>query len=148
MLEVSIRGFTPHTPASNVVARKTDLRDRIGSEIRDLSSVRNSCRNKRLSLDVCFRLWGDTAESGRKDKDLDNMLKILLDTLPDYMDRNKVHAGLGLIPEDRDDLIFHIDCRKRLVADKSLEGIDLKISEFVEERGRTAAEPQRGGGQA
>jgi len=54
-----------------------------------LPSVRNSCRNKRLSLDVCFRLLGDTAESGRKTKDLDNMLKILLDVLPDYMDREK-----------------------------------------------------------
>jgi len=142
LLEVSIWGFIPHTSASDGVARKTDLRDRIGLEIRDLPSVRNSCRGKRLSLDVCFRLWGATAESGRKTKDLDNMLKILLDTLPAYMDREKTRPGLGLVPEDRDDLVFHIDCRKRLVADKSLEGIDLKISEFVEEQGRTAAEPQ------
>jgi len=70
LLKVSIWGFTPQTSASDVVARKTDLRDRIRSEIRDLPSVRNNCRNKRLSLDVCFRLLGATAESGRKDKDL------------------------------------------------------------------------------
>jgi len=76
------------------------------------------------------------------------MLKILLDILPDYMDIEKDYPGLGLAPEDRDDLIFHIDCRKILVADESLERIDLKISEFVEKQGRTAAEPQRGGSPA
>jgi len=53
--------------------------------------------------------------------------------------RGKVHAGFGPVPEDRDDLTFHTDCRKSQVADESPEGIDLKISEFVEERGRTAA---------
>jgi len=132
LLDVSIRGFTPQTSASDTVPRKNALRDKIRSQIRDLPSVQNNCRNKRLSLDVCFRLLGDTAEEGRKTKDLDNMLKILLDTLPDYMDREKSNPGLGLVPEDRDDLIFHIDCRKSLVADESLEGIDLKISEFVE----------------
>ena len=132
-LDISITGFTPQTYGSDDVARKIRLRDAIKSKIDDLSSIQNHCKNKKLSLDVCFNLFSETTELGRKTKDLDNMLKILLDTLPVYMDRAKINEGLGLVPEDRDDLIFHIDCRKNLVTDELQEGIDLKISEYVED---------------
>ena len=133
ILSILITEFTPKTYASNSVARKIELRDEIKSRISDLSDVQDKCRGKKLSLDVCFNLYGETTELGRKNKDLDNMLKILLDTLPIYMDTAKKNKGLGLIPEDRDDLIFHINCRKKLITDKSKEGIDLKIYEFIED---------------
>lgn len=128
ILDISITGFTPQTHANDVVARKKELRDKIKSKITDLPSVQKNCRDKKLSLDVCFNLFSETSELGRKTKDLDNMLKILLDTLPAYMDKAKDNEGLGLVPEDHDDLIFHINCRKNLVVDESQEGIDLRIS--------------------
>lgn len=131
ILDISLTRFIPQTYANNCTARKIKLRDAIKSEIPDLSYVQRNSRGKKLSLDVCFNLFNKSTELGRKDKDLDNMLKILLDTLPDYMDRAKKNEGLGLVPEDHDDLIFHIDCRKNLVADDSQEGIDLRIFEFA-----------------
>jgi len=132
LLDISITGFTPQTYGNDDVARKIKLRDAIKSKINDLALVQKNCRDKKLSLDVCFNLFSETTELGRKTKDLDNLLKILLDTLPYYMDRAKKNEGLGLVPEDRDDLIFHINCRKNLVTDELQEGIDLKIYEYIE----------------
>lgn len=132
LLDVSIKEFTPQTFGSNDVAKKIKLRDAIKAKINDLSSVQRNCRGKKLSVDVTFSLFSATTELGRKTKDLDNLLKILLDTLPDYMDRAKMNSGLGLVPEDRDDLVFQINCRKRLVSIEAEEGIDLKISEYQE----------------
>jgi len=129
LLDISITGFTPQTYGNDDVARKMKLRD---AKINDLALVQKNCRDKKLSLDVCFNLFSETTELGRKTKDLDNLLKILLDTLPYYMDRAKKNEGLGLVPEDRDDLIFHINCRKNLVTDELQEGIDLKIYEYIE----------------
>lgn len=131
LLNVSITKFIPQTFGStDDVGRKIKLRDAIKSKIDDLELIQQKCKNKKLSLDVCFNLFSETTELGRKTKDLDNLLKILLDTLPSYMDSAKNNEGLGLVPEDRDDLVFHIDCRKNLVTDESQEGIDLKIYEF------------------
>ena len=133
LLNVSITGFTPQTYGNDDVARKIRLRDAIKSRIDDLSLIQRNCKGKKLSLDVCFNLFSETTELGRKTKDLDNLLKILLDTLPAYMDREKSNEGLGLVPEDHDDLIFQINCRKNLVSDESEEGIDLKIFEYIED---------------
>lgn len=132
ILNISITKFTPKTDANDSMARKTELRDKIKSKISDLLHVQEKCRGKKLSLHVCFNLYCETTELGRKNKDLDNMLKILLDTLPIYMDKAKENEGLGLVPEDHDDLIFHIDCRKKLIANRLKEGIDLKVYEFIE----------------
>ncbi|MCH7647701.1 MAG: hypothetical protein IIA83_03750 [Thaumarchaeota archaeon] len=133
LLNVSITGFTPQTYGNDDVARKIRLRNAIKSRIDDLSLIQRNCKGKKLSLDVCFNLFSETTELGRKTKDLDNLLKILLNTLPAYMDREKSNEGLGLVPEDHDDLIFQINCRKNLVSDESEEGIDLKIFEYIED---------------
>jgi hypothetical protein len=61
---------------------------------------------------------------------LDNLLKIFCDTLPDFTDMAKTVSGLGLIESDRDDLIFEIHYKKRLVNVESEEGVDFSISEF------------------
>ena len=132
LLNLSIRGFTPQTYGSDDVAKKIKLRDVIKSKIDDLSLVQRNCKGKKLAVDVCFNLFSATSELGRKTKDLDNLLKILLDTLPEYMDRAKTNEGLGLLPDDRDDLIFQINCKKNLVSNESEEGIDLKVYEYVE----------------
>ncbi|HZY93782.1 MAG TPA: hypothetical protein VFE98_02850 [Candidatus Bathyarchaeia archaeon] len=66
----------------------------------------------------------------RAKKDLDNLLKILLDTLPDYMDRAKTVRGLGLIEEDNDYLVFEIHVIKKFVTKEADAGLDLEIFEW------------------
>jgi len=129
--KLSIRGFTPKTYGTgNDVERKVELRDKIRSEINNIQDIQKACRGKRISLDVCFYLYNDPSESGRSQKDLDNLLKILCDVLPEHMIRDKSETGLGLIEDDRDDLIFKINCRKELVSKESEEGLDLEISQY------------------
>ena len=131
ILSVSIKGYEPKTYGSNDVERKKELRDLIFSKIDNLSEIKKQCRGKKLSFDVCFNLFSDTDVEGRKTKDLDNMLKIFCDVFPDYVDRAKTVEGLGLIEEDRDDMIFEIHCKKRLMGSPSEEGIELSIYEHV-----------------
>ena len=59
------------------------------------------------------------------------MLKILCDIFPDFVDQAKTVQGLGLMEEDRDDMIFEIHCKKRLVTLTSEEGIDFSIYEHI-----------------
>jgi hypothetical protein len=131
ILSVSIKGYEPKTYGSNDVWRKKELRDLVFAKINNLPELRKQCRGKKLSFDVCFNLFSDTDVEGRKTKDLDNMLKIFCDIFPDFVDRAKTIQGLGLIEEDRDDMIFEIHCKKRLVPLASEEGIDFSIYEHV-----------------
>lgn len=131
ILSVAIKGYEPKTYGSNDVERKKELRDLVSSKITNLHELRKQCRGKKLSLDVCFNLFSDTDVEGRKTKDLDNMLKILCDIFPDFVDRAKTVQGLGLMEEDRDDMIFEIHCKKRRVTLASEEGIDFSIYEHI-----------------
>ena len=131
VLSVSIKGYEPRTYGSKYdVKRKKELRDLVSSKINNLPELMKQCRGKKLSFNVCFNLFSDTDVEGRKTKDLDNMLKIFCDIFPDFVDRAKTVKGLGLIEEDRDDMIFEIHCEKKLVNSESQEGIDFSIFEY------------------
>ena len=123
----------PKTSANYEVERKKELRDKIRAKIDNLLDLQKACKGKRLSIYACFCLWDGSKVEGRAKKDLDNMLKILCDTLKEYMDTDKKEQGLGLIENDNDDLIFEINCSKRLVQTESEEGIELEISEFPQQ---------------
>ena len=130
IIEISITGHTPKTYGSNDLERKKELRDLILKKIPNLDEIKKQTRGKRLQMDICFNLYTGTTEEGRKTKDLDNMLKIFCDTFPDYIDRDKTTPGVGLIEDDGDDMIFRINCEKRLVSDEASEGIKFAISEY------------------
>lgn len=130
ILSISLKCYEPKTYGNNDVERKKELRDLILQKINDISEVQKKCIGKRLSIDVCFNLYSDSGVEGRKTKDLDNMLKIFCDVFPDFIDRAKTVKGLGLLEDDRDDLIFQINCEKRLVGFESEEGIDFSIYEY------------------
>src|SRR2546426_642826 len=98
--KVALRKFTPRTYGGHDVAKKKVIRDLFLRKVENLSEIRSKCRGKKLSLDVCFYLFGKSSLEGRAGKDLDNLLKIVLDTLPDYMDKMKSERGLGVIEED------------------------------------------------
>ncbi len=82
-------------------------------------------------MSVTFYLLGGTAVESRTGKDIHNLLKIVIDALPEYMDKAKMHEGLGLILEDRDDVVFQVDATKVLVKSAAEEGIDIEIGEWT-----------------
>ena len=130
IIKISITNYPPKTYGGGDLEKKKELRDLILAKISNLEEAKKQSRGKRLQADVCFNLYGETTEEGRKTKDLDNMLKIFCDTFPDYIDRAKTTPGIGLMEDDRDDMFFRINCEKKLVSDETLEGIDFTISEY------------------
>lgn len=132
--EIRIRGFNPATSGKKVIEKKRKLMSVLQQKINDLQNVREQCKAKPLSIDVRFYLYNKSSEIGRSKKDLDNLLKILCDVLPEHMianDRESEMQGLGLIQDNNDDSIFEIHCTKTFVEDENQEGIDLTIYEWI-----------------
>jgi len=131
LFRVSPRNFEPFTAGhGNEVKRKEKLRDKILSSIGSNSGNPTDCLGKNLSLKVCFNLYKHPTQTKRYEKDLDNLLKILLDVLPEHMDNTPSKPkGLGLIRDNNDHMIFEIHCSKHLVDEESKEGLDIEISE-------------------
>lgn len=125
--KIEIRGFNPTTSRKNKIERKKILRDKIKAEIgKNLIKVQNRCKYKPLFIDSCFYLL-HADDIGRSKKDLDNLMKILLDALS----VNMVHGqnpikGLGLVIDDSH--IYKIKSEKQLVNSPEREGMDLQIS--------------------
>src|SRR3989442_11910839 len=128
LLTASIRQFTPTTRIATRMQKKREFRDRMLAKIDNITEVREMSRGRPLSVDIRFYLYGGSEEEGRSKKDLDNLLKAILDTLPDHMDRDHAESGLGLIEGDSDHLIFEVNAIKKFVTDPKEEGIDIEIS--------------------
>lgn len=132
--KLSVRGFTPKTAkkGKQITQRKKELRNEFLKQNDErLENIKKICLGKDLSINVTFYLNDNTADTSSYKKDLDNMLKILLDVLPEHMDDNKKEHGLGIIEGNKDEKIFDIKCHKEFVDDTSKEGIDVEISEFL-----------------
>ena len=127
LLNISIDEFEPMTDSTNVVNRKNELKDKLQDKIPNLDEIKKKCKNTDLSVNVCFNLY-DKGNEGSREKDLDNLLKILLDALTDNLEDDKNKKRFGIISNDKQ--IFHIDCRKKFVSDESQSGIDLKIYRY------------------
>ena len=125
--EIKIRGFNPGTSSKRKIERKDRLKKEIMSEIgKDLKKIQSRCKKRSLLIDVRFYLYYSD-EQGRTKKDLDNLLKILLDVLSVNMinGQNPIE-GLGIVMDDSD--IRKITCEKQIVNSTEGEGIDLQIS--------------------
>ncbi|OLC34278.1 MAG: hypothetical protein AUH84_05355 [Thaumarchaeota archaeon 13_1_40CM_4_38_7] len=132
--KTSVRQFTPMTANDNVPARKTELLEKLKKEIPDLKKVQEKCKGAQFfSVDICFYLNKSPQASGESEKDLDNMLKPLLDVLAEKFTNsdNKPVDGLGLIGNDK--LIHEIHCVKKHV-DKENTGFDIEISKWQDEK--------------
>ncbi len=130
-----IRYFEPLTGSSDVVNRKMSLKERIEKDTKNLEEIKKFCKGKKLSITVRFFLYDGKEDQspqpeGRIKKDLDNLLKIVLDVLPEKMDSEGKNDGLGLIKKDYDHLVYEIKTTKEIVSKKSDEGIDIVISEW------------------
>ena len=95
-----------------------------------LPELKEKCKGKRLSLNVTFYLNENTADKSSYKKDLDNLLKILMDVIKEEMDDNEKKIGLGLVVKNMDEEIFEINCHKEFVSSDDGEGIDLVVSEW------------------
>jgi len=133
LFKVEIRNYIPLTAGhGDEVERKEKLLEKIRESINDDSGNPENCLDKRLSLNVCYNLYHDKNNPQRYEKDLDNLLKLLLDVLPQHMDNTPSKPeGLGLMRDNHDDLIFQINSSKKLVDDESDEGIDIEIKQVI-----------------
>jgi hypothetical protein len=129
--KVRVRKFEPETAARNGIARKKKVRDALlkvlDEESVDLDAVRDACKKAGyLSVDITFYLYAKSTATGRSIKDLDNMLKVVCDALPEHMVHDDIEnqfRGVGLITGDSDDMIFEILSRKKLGRRRRREGI-------------------------
>ena len=125
--DINIRKFNPETASKNKIKRKQALKKEIGNKVsKRYKKIFDRLSEKELFIDVCFYLQR-AKNSGNTKKDLDNLLKILLDALSENMvNGQKKMKDLGFLKDDSE--VFKIHCEKRLVnMDKDM-GLDLKIS--------------------
>jgi len=132
---IKIRNFEPLTASSDVVNRKMKLKEKIERNTKNLDEIKEFCKDKELSITVNFFLYDSKEDEspqpeGRTKKDLDNLLKIVLDVLPEKMDSDGKNDGLGLIKKDFDHLVYEIKSSKEEVSEEMKEGIDIIISEW------------------
>jgi len=128
---MTVKKFEPKTAkrGKEMTIRKKELRNELLKQNNNLEDIRNNFKDK-ISIDVCFNLYsGVQKDVSRYKKDLDNMLKIVLDVLKEKMDDDVKEPGLGVINDDN--LIYEIISRKRLVDLPSDEGIDIRISDYT-----------------
>ena len=134
LFKVQVRDYIPLTAGhGDEVVRKEKLLEKILNSIDDDSGKPEDCLDKKLSLTVCYNLYHDKKNPQRYDKDLDNLLKLLLDVLPQHMDNtpDPKPDGLGLMRDNNDKMIFEINSSKTLVEDESAEGLDIEIKEVI-----------------
>ena len=131
--KLSIRKFTPKTAkkGKQTTFRKKELQEAfVDQNKRDLAELQEICKGKKLSLDVTFYLNENTPDKSSYKKDLDNLLKILMDVIKEEMDDDEKKIGLGLVIKNKDEEVYEIVCRKKFVSSEEAEGIDLIVSEW------------------
>ena len=130
--KISVRKFTPKTvkKGKETTKRKKDLQKAFMQQNSNISELQERCKGKKLSINVTFYLNENTPDKTSFKKDLDNLLKILMDVIKEEMDDSERKTGLGLILENNDEEIFEIICHKEFVQSEEDEGIDLIVSEW------------------
>lgn len=125
---ITIRCFEPKTARTKKdVERKIELRNKIRASRSNLPQIRKNCKNKKVSLKIIFYLSKQRIEDKSKyQKDIDNLLKIVLDVLPKFMDKGEKNKGLVII--DNDESVYEIKTKKVFVKKDVDQGIDIEIS--------------------
>ena len=130
--KLSVRKFKPKTAkkGKEITKRKDDLYKAFVNQNKNIAELQGKCKEKELSINVTFYLNENTPDKSSYKKDLDNLLKILLDVIKEEMDDDEKKIGLGLVIKNNDDKIFEINCHKEFVTSDDDEGIDLEVSEW------------------
>ena len=132
--KIKIRNFTPLTTAGDYVERKKSLRNAILGKIHNIEELRKNAMGKKLFLDVCFYLNDKTGIEGDTQKDIDNLLPVVFDVLPEHFsdERNHLIDGIGLMKKKSDHMVFEVHSIKQFVGEHEDEGMDIEIYEWVE----------------
>ena len=122
-----IRNFNPETASSHKIKRKKELKKAISKKIgKQHQVILEMVRGRDLFIDVCFYLY-QSEQTGTSKKDLDNLLKILLDVLSvNMVNGQDKKRGLGFLRDDSQ--AFKIHCEKKIINNPKNTGLDLKIS--------------------
>ena len=130
--KISVRKFIPKTVKKGyeTTIRKQELQEAFVKQNKNLNDLQEKCQGKQLSINVTFYLNENTPNKTSYKKDLDNLLKILMDVIKEEMDDSEKNTGLGLVIKNNDEEIFEIICHKEFVSNEDDEGIDLIISEW------------------
>jgi len=130
--KISVRKFTPKTVKKGyeTTIRKKELQEAFVKQNKNLNDLQEKCQGKQLSINVTFYLNENTPDKTSYKKDLDNLLKILMDVIKEEMDDSEKNTGLGLVIKNNDEEIFEIICHKEFVSNEDNEGIDLVVSEW------------------
>jgi Holliday junction resolvase RusA-like endonuclease len=126
-VQTGIRNFNPETASSNKLKRKKELKKALSIEIgKQYQKILKRVRGRELFINVCFYLY-QSDQMGSSKKDLDNLLKIVLDVLSvNMVNGQKKMAGLGFLKDDSQ--VFKVYCEKIIINDPKKTGLDLKIS--------------------
>jgi len=133
LFTVELKSFEPHTVRSGRGHKnvKKELHDAIMKAVDgdEVGAARQKVRDKALRIDVEFRLWkgSDTTTNTRAKKDLDNLLKPVLDVLQTSLNTQKTESGLDLI--EGDESVHEINAKKVIVDEERDEGIRIDIFE-------------------
>lgn len=130
--KIFVKKFKPKTvqKGKETTKRKKELKEAFVKQNPKISELQEKCKGKKLSINVTFYLNENTPDKTSYKKDLDNLLKILMDVIKEEMDDNEKKVGLGLVIKNKDEEIFEIICHKEFVSSDDDEGIDLEISEW------------------
>jgi len=133
LVNVSIRSFEPLTDNADTIKRKNDLLLKIADQI-DVEKAKKDCEGNLFSLSVTYYLNEKTTIRGQHEKDLDNMTKIVSDTLTDYLSaqdkQSDKKTGLGLMHDDQD--IHELHLVKKFVDADSEQGLDIVLYKLKE----------------
>ena len=135
LVNVKIRNFEPLTDNDKTIERKNDLLEKIKDQI-DLEKTKKDCEGKLFSLKIIYYLNNNTTIEGKYQKDLDNMTKIVSDSLTDYLTaqdkQDKQKTGLGLMRDDED--IHELHLVKKFVDDDSEQGLDITLYKLSDKK--------------
>jgi len=135
LVNAEIRGFEPLTDNDKTIERKNELLNKIEEQI-DLDKAKKDCEGKLFSLKIIYYLNNNTRIRGKYEKDLENMTKIVADSLTDYLidqDRQSdKKTGLGLMRDDKD--IHELHLTKKFVGSDSEQGLDITLYKFGDKK--------------
>jgi Holliday junction resolvase RusA-like endonuclease len=135
--EVRVLGFEPMSGSKGKgkqLAKKKELVKKITSKksTEEIERAHADLYGKLVDVRARFSLWkgseGYTNTSSKKD--LDNLLKLVLDVLQPFADSERSTNGLNLIRSDED--VFRLEATKKIVNEREMAGLDLQISEYSE----------------
>jgi Holliday junction resolvase RusA-like endonuclease len=133
LFRVDLKSFEPHTVRSGRGHKnvKRELHEAIMKAVDgdEIGAAREKVKDKTLRIDVEFRLWkgSEKTTNTRAKKDLDNLLKPVLDVLQTSLNPQKTEPGLDLI--EGDEAVHEINAKKIIVDEEKEEGIRIVILE-------------------